>query len=347
MSRVVKRSAGEAMKTSQLRGRQDASSPLPRWIPPQLCQPVETAPSGPQWLHEIKLDGFRMSARIERGRVQLLTRTGLDWSDKYPNVIAALAKVRANTAYLDGELCGVGDDGLPSFSQTQAASDGSHGVRLVYYVFDLLHLDGRDTASLPLFRRKALLKSLVADIPGLQFNDHETGDGELIRKHACELRFEGVVSKTVDAPYAPGNRGLWRKSKCLNRQEFVVVGWTDPEGSRPHLGALLLGYYTDDGKLVYAGRVGTGMADKVLADLRRRLDPFARASSPLSAPPPRKTRFGSPLVLSRVHWVEPQLVAEITYLTWTADGLLRHTVYLGFRSDKPATQVGREVPRKG
>jgi len=342
MLRVVKRSAAGPIKTSAPRGRQGA--PLPRWIPPQLCQLVEIAPSGPQWLHEIKLDGFRMSARIERGRVQLLTRTGLDWSDKYPSAIAALAKVRAKTAYLDGELCGIGDDG---FSQTQAASDGARGMRLVYYVFDLLLLDGRDTASLPLIERKALLKPLIADVPGLQFNDHETGDGELIRRHACRLGFEGVVSKTVDAPYAPGNRGLWRKSKCLNRQEFVVVGWTEPEGSRPHLGALLLGYYTDDGKLIYAGRVGTGMTDKVLADLRRRLEPLARASMPLSAPPPRNTRFGSPLVLSRVHWVEPQLVAEITYLTWTGDGLLRQTVYIGLRSDKPATQVRREVPREG
>ena len=145
-----------------------------------------------------------------------------------------------------------------------------------------------------------------------------------------------MVSKTIDAPYAPGNRGLWRKAKALNRQEFVIVGWSDPEGSRPHLGALLLGYYTDDGKLIYAGRVGTGMPDKVLADLRRRLDPLARKTSPLSVLPPRKTRFGSPLVLSRVHWVEPKLVAEITYLTWTADNLLRHTVYVGLREDKPA-----------
>jgi ATP-dependent DNA ligase len=126
----------------------------------------------------------------------------------------------------------------------------------------------------------------------------------------------------------------------------VVVGWTNPEGSRPHLGALLLGYYTNDGKLVHAGRVGTGMPDKVLADLRRRLEPLARASSPLSAPPQRKTRFGSPLVLSRVHWVEPQLVAEITYLTWTGDGLLRHTVYIGLRSDKAAIEVRREAPGK-
>jgi ATP-dependent DNA ligase len=122
-----------------------------------------------------------------------------------------------------------GDDGLPSFSQTQAATDGSRGVRLVYFVFDLLHLDGGDTASLPLIEHKALLEPLVAAIHGVQFNGHETGGGELIRKHAGQLGFEGVVSKTIAAPYAPGNRGLWRKSKCLNRQEFVVVGWTDPE----------------------------------------------------------------------------------------------------------------------
>ena len=318
---------------------------LPRWIPPQLTQLRAAAPSGSQWLHEIKLDGFRMAARIDRGRAQLLTRTGLDWSDKYPSVVAALAKIAATAAYLDGELCGVGDDGLPSFSQTQAASDGERGVRLIYYAFDLLHLDGRETAGLPLIERKALLEPLIARTPGLQFNGHETGDGETIRQHACKLGFEGVVSKTIDAPYAPGNRGLWRKSKCLNRQEFVVVGWTDPEGSRPHLGALLLGYYTEDGRLIYAGRVGTGMPDKVLADLRRRLEPLARKGSPLSAPPPRKTRFGSQLEVSRVHWVKPQLVAEITYLTWTADGLLRQTVYVGLRSDKPAEQVRREVAR--
>jgi DNA ligase D-like protein (predicted ligase) len=316
--------------------------PLPQWIPPQLTQLVEAAPSGSKWLHEIKLDGFRMAARIERGQAKLLTRTGLDWSAKYPSALTALAAVRAKTAYLDGELCGVGDDGLPNFAETQAATDGARGVRLVLYAFDLLHLDGRDTAALPLIERKALLEPIVAGIPGLQFNGHEIGDGELVRRHACQLGFEGIVSKTAAAPYTPGNRGLWRKAKCLNRQEFVVVGWTNPEGSRPHLGALLLGYYTDDGKLVYAGRVGTGMSEKVLKDLRRRLDPLARPKSPLNAPPPRSTRFGSPLILSRVHWVEPKLVAEITYLTWTADNLLRQTVYVGLREDKPADQVRRE-----
>jgi DNA ligase D-like protein (predicted ligase) len=286
-----------------------------------------------------------MAVRIDGGRAQLLTRTGLDWSDKYLSVVAALTKVKAKTAYLDGELCGLDAAGLPSFAQMQAATDGERGVRLVYYAFDLLHLDGQDLSGLQLIERKALLEPLVEGVPGLQFNGHETGDGEIILRHAGKLGFEGIVSKTIDAPYAPGNRGLWRKAKCLNRQEFVIVGWSDPEGSRPHLGALLLGYYRDDGKLNYAGRVGTGMPDKVLADLRRRLEPLARGTSPLSVPPPRKTRFGSPLVLSRVHWVEPQLVAEITYLTWTADGLLRHTVYLGLREDKPAAAVRRETSR--
>ena len=299
------------------------------------------APSGPQWLHEIKLDGFRISARIDRGQVKLLTRTGLDWSDKYPVVLTALAVVRAKTAYLDGELCGVGANGMPSFAEMQAATDGARGVRLVFYAFDLLHLDGRDTARSSLAERKALLQPTVTNILGMQFNGHEIGDGEVIRQHACKLAFEGVVSKTVDAPYAPGNRGLWRKTKCLNRQEFVVVGWTDPDGSRSHVGALLLGYYTDDGKLIYAGRVGTGMSQKVLKDLDRRLDPLKRSKSPLSSPP-RSTRFGSPLVLSRVHWVEPQLFAEITFLTWTADDLLRQTVYVGLREDKLAEQVRRE-----
>jgi DNA ligase D-like protein (predicted ligase) len=342
MSRVVKRSTAGAIKTS---GRRDAALPLPGWIPPQLCQLVEKAPSGPQWLHEIKLDGFRMAARIDHGRAQLLTRTGLDWSHKYPSIIAALANVKAETAYLDGELCGVDEAGLPSFAQTQAATDGERGVRLVYYAFDILHLDGRDISGLPLIERKALLEPLIADTLGIQFNGHETGDGELILQHAGKLGFEGVVSKTIDAPYAPGNRGLWRKAKWLNRQEFVIVGWSDPEGSRPHLGALLLGYYSNEGKLIYAGRVGTGMSVKVLVDLRRRLEPLARKTSPLGVSPPRKTRFGSPLVLSRVHWVEPKLVAEITYLTWTADGLLRHTVYVGLREDKPPDQVLREAAR--
>ena len=147
--------------------------------------------------------------------------------------MAALANLNVKTAYLDGELCGVDDAGLPSFAQTQAATDGEREVHLVYYAFDLLHIDGWDVSGLTLIERKAFLEPLFAAIPGLQFNGHETGDGELIKRHAGQLGHEGVVSKMINAPDAPGNRGLWRKSKCLSRQEFVVVGWTDLEGSRP------------------------------------------------------------------------------------------------------------------
>ena len=264
MSRVVKHSSAQAVKSMPSR----RGVPLPRFVPPRLSQPVERPPSGPQWLHEIKLDGYRMAARIDNGHAHLLTRTGLDWTDKYPSIIAALANLNVKTAYLDGELCGVDEFGLPSFAHTQAATDGESGARLVYYAFDLLHLDGRDTSRLPLIERKMLLEPFIVGKLGLQFNGHETGDGELILKHAGKLGFEGVVSKTIDAPYAPGNRGLWRKAKWLNRQEFVVVGWSDPEGSRPHLGALLLGYYTDDGKLTYAGRVGTGMGLQLAGSAR-------------------------------------------------------------------------------
>jgi ATP-dependent DNA ligase len=160
------------------------------------------------------------------------------------------------------------------------------------------------------------------------------------------MSLEGIVSKRADAPYAPDNRGLWVKVKCLHREEFVVVGWTDPEGTRPWLGALLLAYYDPDGRLVYAGRAGTGIKQAELERLWRRLQPLAIDKMPLEVPPPRITRFGSPLVLSRVHWVRPELVAEVKFLTWIGDNLLRQVVYEGPRDDKPAAEVRRPVPRR-
>ena len=178
----------------------------------------------------------------------------------------------------------------------------------------------------------------------LHFSDHQIGHGQAFYDHACALKVEGIVSKRVDAPYSPGNRGLWLKVKCLNREEFVVVGWTDPEGARPWLGALLLAYYDPDGRLVYAGRAGTGIDHAELERLWRRLQPLATPDMPLDVPPPRDSRFGSPLVLSRVHWVRPELVAEVKYLTWTDDNLLRQVVYQGLREDKPAAEVRRPVP---
>jgi bifunctional non-homologous end joining protein LigD len=322
-----------------------ASAALPQWVRPQLTELVAAAPEGDTWLHEIKFDGYRMHARLDRGSARLLTRTGLDWTHKYPAIAAAVSSLGARQAYLDGELCGVGADGITSFSMIQLASDAGNAAGLVFFLFDLLHLDGEDLAARPLIDRKAHLAALLSNATSpLQYCDHQIGRGREFHKQACAMSLEGIVSKRADAPYTPGNRGLWRKVKCLHREEFVVIGWTDPEGARPFLGALLLGYYDADGHLVFAGRVGSGIKQTELERLWQKLQPLA-ATMPLAVPPPRSSRFGSPLVLSRVHWVRPELVAEVKFLSWTNDNLLRQVVYEGLREDKPAAEVRRELPR--
>ncbi len=217
--------------------------------------------------------------------------------------------------------------------------------QLVFFAFDLLFLNGQSTAQLPLIERKEKLARLFKkEIGGPRYSEHVAGEGPRFRAHACKLGLEGAISKLVDRPYAPGDRGIWVKSKCLNREEFVVVGWTDPEGSRSHIGALLLGYYTDDGRLHYAGRAGTGITEKELKRLAGVLVPLQVPKMPLAAPPPRDSRFGSPLKLSRVHWVRPQVVVEVTYLTWTEDSLLRQVSYQGQREDKPAKDFVLSIP---
>lgn len=317
----------------------------PAWIAPQLTRLVSEAPDGPNWVHEIKYDGYRIHARIDGNDIRLLTRTGLDWSHRYKATVTALRTLSVDNAYLDGELCAVRPDGVTSFSRLQAAMDEGRTGDLVFFAFDLLFLDGDETAKLPLIERKARLEALFQKpLPGLRFSEHVVGNGPSFQEHACRLHLEGIISKRSDRPYAPGDRGVWVKSKCLNREEFVVVGWTDPTGSRPHIGSLLLGYYTDDGTLRYAGRVGTGITVAELKRLARRLAPLKRSRMPLDVPPPRESRFGSPLEVSRVHWVKPELVVEVTYLTWTEDNLLRQVSYQGERQDKPARQVVRAVP---
>jgi DNA ligase D-like protein (predicted ligase) len=339
MARIARRSASPSKGAIKI-------SPPPRWIEPQLCKLVDKAPSGSDWVHEIKFDGYRMAARIDRGGVQLLTRSGLDWTEKYPETSAALAKLPVTTAYIDGELCGVGADGVTSFALMQSATDKGTGA-LVYFAFDLMELNGIAVARMTLLERKKRLAEILRKPPaGVAYSEHEAVDGEAMRIAACQKGLEGIISKRIDVPYSPGNRGIWIKSKCLNRAEFVVVGWSDPEGSRTLLGSLLLGYYTPDGRLLYAGRVGTGMSEKTLRMLHQHLTTLAIDKMPLAVAPPRKSRFGGTLSLSKVHWVQPKLVAEVTYLTWTDDGLLRHTVFVGLREDKPAKQVRREQSGK-
>jgi len=229
----------------------------------------------------------------------------------------------------------------------QNASDGGNAAGLVFFLFDLLYLDGDDLCARPLQERKTRLAALLSKMSSpLQYSDHQIGHGRAFFEQACHLSVGGIVSKRADAPYTPGNRGQWVKVKCLHREEFVVVGWTDPEGSRPWLGALLLAYYDPDGRLVYAGRVGTGIGQAELGRLWSRLQPPATSEMPLQVAPPRSNRFGSPLVLSRVHWVRPELVVEVKYLTWTDENLLRQVVYEGLREDKDPTDVRRPTPNQ-
>ena len=270
-----------------------------------------------------------MHARLDAGRVKIITRRGNDWTQKYPTITNAIAGLSAQDAYLDGELCGVLPDGRTTFNLIQNAAAADQRS-LVFLLFDLLFLDGEDIRDRPLVDRKARLQAFLVGAPeSLRYNDHQIGQGLAFHGLACE-RYES-------------DRRTWLKTKCLNREEFVV-GWSDPEGSRHRIGALLLGYYTPEGKLVYAGRVGTGMPVAELERLWQRLHPLAVTKMPLTAPPPRGGRFGSPLVLSRVHWVRPEMVVEVSYVEWTSDGLLRHVVYLDEREDKSAIEVRRDPP---
>jgi bifunctional non-homologous end joining protein LigD len=287
-----------------------------------------------------------MHARLDRGAVRLLTRTGLDWTHKYPAIARAVASLPARQAYLDGELCGVRPDGTTSFSLIQNASDTGNSEALVFFLFDLLHLDGEAIAPMPVTERKERLRALLSAAGSpLHFSDHQIGRGRASYDHACTLKVEGIVSKRVDAPYTPGNRGLWLKVKCLNREEFVVVGWTDPEGSRPWLGALLLAYYDPDGRLIYAGRAGTGINHAELERLWRRLEPLAKSKMPLDVQPPRDSRFGSPLTLSRVHWVRPELVAEVKFLSWRTTCCARLSTKVCGRTSRRPKSAARHHTR--
>jgi bifunctional non-homologous end joining protein LigD len=274
-------------------------TPPPTWVKPQLAKLVEQAPDGSDWLHEIKFDGYRMHARLDAGRAQILTRRGNDWTEKYPAIAKAITGLATQDAYLDRELCGVLPDGRTAFNLIQNATDTGDGP-LVFFLFDLLFLDGESLMAVPLVERKARLASLLQSAPDcLRYNDHQIGQGPAFHRLACEHGVEGIVSKRINGRYEPDRR-TWLKIKCLNREEFVVVGWSDPEGSRHRIGSLLLGYYTLNGELIYAGRAGTGLPGAELERLWQRLQPLVVEKMPLAVPPPRSNRFGSPLVLSRV-----------------------------------------------
>jgi bifunctional non-homologous end joining protein LigD len=314
-------------------------APLPDFVPPSLATLRATAPSGEGWVHEIKFDGYRIQARLDRGKVRLLTRKGLDWTSKFPNVAAAVAKLPARTALIDGEVVIEDAGGVSSFSGLQAALKSSERDRFVYYVFDLLHVDGRDLTDLPMIERKAELERLVGKTQRgtIRYSDDFEEAGPEVLRHACQLGLEGIVSKRKDAPYRTGRSETFIKTKCSNAQEFVVGGYSPSTVLPRAIGALVVGYY-DQGRLIYAGRIGTGYTQTVARDLWKRLHPLEIDKPPFDQIPREEARRRD------VRWVEPKMVIESHFRGWTADGLVRQAAFKGVREDKPPQEVVRELP---
>jgi bifunctional non-homologous end joining protein LigD len=307
--------------------------PMPVDLKPQLATPATAAPAGPEWLHEIKYDGYRMHARIEHGRVRLITRNGLDWTAKFPELAHAFERLLVDTALIDGELVHLASDGTTNFSGLQDAIAGGKTGALHFFAFDLVYRGGWDLTGASLEDRKAALGEIIPPRAEgiLRYSDHQVDQGPAVLRQASSLGLEGIVSKRRAAPYRPGRGAGWLKVKCRNREEVVVVGFTDPEGNREGFGALLAGYHDPSGTLRYAGRVGTGFSAARLADLRKRLDTLAVKYPPVVLPKeaPRKG----------VYWVRPALVAEVEFAGWTADAILRHASFQGLREDKSPKEV--------
>jgi len=305
---------------------------------PQLATLVDRPPSGEGWCHEVKFDGYRIGCHVDGQRVALISRNGKDWTAAYPEIVQAIASLRLKDTLLDGEVAVVLPGGRTSFQALQNASAGASGRgSLTYFVFDLLRLDGRSIEAQPLLERKALLQALLRarGHERIRFADHVDGDGQAFLDRACRLGLEGIISKRVDRPYHHGRSHDWLKAKCTRRQEFVIGGFTDPEGARAGLGALLIGYY-DGPRLVFAGKVGTGFSHAFVVELRRRLDTLEQKTDPFQASPPRA-------IARRAHWVRPELVCEVTFTEWTSDGMIRHPSFQGLRTDKRPAEVRREL----
>jgi len=294
--------------------------------------------SDPGWVFERKLDGIRCGGIRTKGRVQLLSRSGQNMTDSYPELVEALA-LDGPDLMLDGEIVAF-KKGRTSFERLQrrmqirdAARARRSGVAVYYYLFDLLEFEGRDLRSLPLLERKTLLRKAVDFRGRLRFTPHRRGDGAQLLQEACRRDWEGLIAKRVDSRYVSTRSRDWLKLKCVHAQELVIGGWTAPQGSRQRLGAILVGYYAD-GELRYAGKVGTGFDAAALALLGDELQKRERQSSPFTGTDvPRAAR-----------WAEPELVAQIGFTEWTRDGKLRHPRYEGLRYDKSAREVVREMP---
>ncbi|HEX4064513.1 MAG TPA: DNA ligase D [Acidobacteriaceae bacterium] len=313
---------------------------MPGFLAPELATSVEQPPEGDAWLHELKLDGYRIQVHVDehagQRRARLFTRKGLDWTHRMKDVAAAAARLPVDAAILDGEVVVLTADGTTSFADLQAAFDEGAPHPLTYFAFDLLHLDGHNTRGLALNRRKAILESLLQepdDRNTLRYSNHIRSNGGAMFRRACQMGAEGIVSKLATAPYRAERSRNWLKSKCVMQQEFVVGGFTPLSNGSHGIGSLLLGYYKE-GELLYAGRTGTGFNRKTHALLRDRLDALQQAKTPFHDPPAEAKKDAV--------WVKPGTVVEVRFANWTADNLVRQAAFLGLREDKDPKEVIRE-----
>jgi bifunctional non-homologous end joining protein LigD len=314
----------------------------PGWLEPELATLTRDRFSDPAWIFERKLDGERCLAFRSGTRVRLMTRNQKEDTSTYPEIARALTAQRADGFIIDGEIVAFDDD-QTRFALLQQRLGVRHPgpdlleqVPVYYYIFDVLWADDRDVRPVPLRERKGILRDLLAFTGPLRFTEHRDTDGEAYYRQACASGWEGLIAKRADAPYRPGRSRDWLKFKCESGQEFVIGGFTDPRGTRTGFGALLLGYYDPDRKLVYAGKVGTGFTRRTLDRLHATL-----AGLEQDQPPFDRGR----LPRSGVHWVQPRLVAEVGFSEWTTDGELRHPRFQGLRDDKDPAEVVRELPQ--
>ncbi|WP_262265884.1 DNA ligase D [Microvirga yunnanensis] len=338
--KVAKSTPERSRRPSKVKGAKKGI--LPAFVEPALAQLVESAPRGRNWLHEIKLDGYRMQARIDGGQVQLLTRKGLDWTAKFKPIANALKEMKTPSALLDGEIVVEDEAGVSSFSALQQELKGGKGERFVYYVFDLLYLDGEDLRKATLADRKAALRLLFDDLPqggAIRFSDHLEEDGATLVRHACRMGLEGIISKRADQPYRSGRGDDWVKSKCTQRQELVIAGYLPSSASKKAVGSLVMGVY-EAGKLIPVGRVGTGFTSAVAGALYKTLTSIEMKASSFAGKIPAAAGRG-------VKWVRPELVAEVEFRGWTHDGMVRQGSFQGLREDKDPRDVVRETTAQG
>ena len=318
----------------QKKSQKVTKDPWPGFISPQFPKLVSTVPCTNGWIYEMKYDGYRIQAHLKNKLAHLYTRRCLDWSNSFPHILESVAKISAHDAIFDGEIVALDHEGHSHFQRLQNSLTLKRDQHLLFYVFDLLYLNGKDLRALPLVNRKEILKKILDQSPeNIIYSEHLTEEGESFYKLSCEHQLEGIVAKSGESSYRSGRNDAWVKIKCGLRQEFVIGGFTNPKGTRAGFGALLLGVYENE-KLKYVGKVGTGFNDQSLRELKKVFSKLERKTSPFEVRPPQETG---------IHWLKPIKIAEVRFSNWTDEGLLRTPTFIGMREDKPAEDIHMEL----